>query len=178
MTPMPNMAHIMNKDWSVSLAVSPEVRSGTTLGRFFFLSLENTMADMAGMARIGQMFSIFLMFALVCGMAWFTIRLMARARYGRGGGRSNLELLESIAVSQQTYVSIIRAGEKYLLVGITRGQVNLLAELDAEQLQLPAGGSAIRTSLPFEAMLKKFLNRNNEEETRAEGEENSETHTP
>jgi flagellar biogenesis protein FliO len=41
-----------------------------------------------------------------------------------------------MGVGQQSFVHIVRVGERYVLIGVSRGQVNTLAELDADQLEI------------------------------------------
>ena len=104
------------------------------------------------MPPVGQFFSFFLLVVLVAVLAYYTTRLIGgSAKFGRGAKR-NLELLESMGVGTQSYVHILRVGEQYILVGVTRGQVSLLTQLSADQLQLPEGGQGVG----FDSILSRF----------------------
>jgi flagellar biogenesis protein FliO len=100
---------------------------------------------------VAQFFYILLLVVGVSVLAYFTTRLVASAKFGRGG-RRNLEILESISVGPQSFVHVLRVGGQFVLVGVTRGQVNMLAQLDADQLQLPE--PVQRPS--FEALFSRF----------------------
>jgi flagellar protein FliO/FliZ len=100
---------------------------------------------------VGQFFYMLLLVVAVSVLAYFTTRLVASAKFGKGG-RRNLEILESMGVGTQSFVHVLRVGEQYVLIGVTRGQVNLLTQLDANQLQLPEVGQ--RPS--FDSIFAKF----------------------
>ena len=108
-------------------------------------------------ATVGQIFYVVLMVVIVAALAYFSIRMAGNAKFARGG-RRNLEILESMGAGPQAFIHIVRAGKKYLLIGVTRGQVSTLSELDPEQLILPEGRGAGGS---FESLLGRFMNRNN-----------------
>jgi len=116
----------------------------------------------ASLQGVGQFFYILLLVVLVSVLAYYTTRMVASARFGKFGKR-NLEIMESMGVGAQAFVHVLRVGEKYLLVGVTRTQVSQLCELDTDDLQLNAatGGSN------FETIFSRF-------QRKAEGEENLE----
>ena len=109
---------------------------------------------------VGQFFYTLLLVIVVAAMAYYTTRLLGSARFMRGG-RRNLEILESLAVGPQSFVHVLRVGEQYVLVGVTRGQVTMLTQLEADQLKLPEGGTA---SIGFESLLSRFQKKDNNPE--------------
>ena len=117
---------------------------------------------------VGQFFSIFMWLAVVIVLAYITIRLMASVRYGRGG-RRNLEILESMSVGVQSYVHIVRVGGQYVLIGVTRGQINMLQQLETSQLKLPEEGEGLPS---FDTVFSKFQNRFQSEEGREKHHDN------
>ena len=119
----------------------------TTEGQFFY-----TLAAMPNTAaQVGQLFWVIFVIVLVAVLAYYTTRLVASAKYGRGAKR-NLELVESMSVGPQSFVHIVRMGGAYAAIGVTRGQVTLLTELDADRLELPQ----VKERPSFEAMLGKL----------------------
>ena len=116
------------ENWSTSLA---------TVGQFFY---------------IGPLLNVLFWVIIVSTLAYFTTRMVASARFNRGS-RRNLAIVESMGVGAQAFVHIARVGEKYVLIGVTRGQVSMLTELDPSQLQLPEGGVIPPT---FEALMKRL----------------------
>jgi len=62
---------------------------------------------------------------------WLLKRSMGR-RFSSGSGRS-LEVLETTAVAPKKTISLIRVGEKAVLVGVTDSGMTMLTELSPEQ---------------------------------------------
>lgn len=127
------------------------------------LDVRHTVYSLAGnwstpMNSVVQFFYILLLVAIVGGLAYYTTRLIGSARYGRGG-RRNLEIIESIGVGPQSFIHVVRIGGQYILIGVTRGQVNLITQLDADGLKLPEGGQGSH----FESLFNRFQKRDGEE---------------
>jgi flagellar protein FliO/FliZ len=59
-------------------------------------------------------------------------RLMGRRGKGAAGGR-NLELLESTYVGPKKSVSLLRVGERSVLVGVTESGISMLTELSEQE---------------------------------------------
>jgi flagellar protein FliO/FliZ len=110
-------------------------------------------------ATVGQFFYMLIVFVVVLGLAYFTTRFVASAKMGRMGGRRNLEVVESMGVGAQSFIHIVRTGDKYVLIGVTRGQVTMLGDIDKEQLILPEGGTAVT----FESFLNKYRNKKDDD---------------
>lgn len=74
---------------------------------------------------------------LVIGLAyWFTRYVASRGGLGGFGvpmsGRT-LEVLEQISVGKDQRLAVIRAGERYFLVGIAPSHISTLAEFSADE---------------------------------------------
>ena len=123
---------------------------------------------------VAQFFNIFMWVAVVAALAYFSIRLMASARYGRGG-RRNLEILESMSVGVQSHIQIVRVGGQYVLIGVTRGQISMLQQIDPSQLKLPEEGEGRPN---FDTVLSKFQNRFQNEEGKEKRQENESDKNP
>ena len=118
------------------------------IGSFFdigLLSVFGTTADLAwGIVRA------ILVTAFVALLAYYSVKMMGLARGRRGLGNGNLNVVESIMVGQQSMVQLVRAGEKYLVIGVTRERVTLLAELD--EISEPE-----EPEVPFSSILNRFI---------------------
>lgn len=115
------------------------------------------------LSLFGSFFYILLVFACIIGLCWFALRMMGRVR-GRGGATKNLQLVESILVGSQNMVQLVRAGERYLVIGVSRERVTLLAELDASQVR---EFEAAPIGAPFKQILERFTKKN----TNGDGDE-------
>jgi len=105
-------------------------------------------------------------------LAYFVVRMLAlaRGRMGRGG---NLAVIESIAVGNQSMVQLIKAGDKYLVIGVTREKVTILTELEDSQVNVPDTVEVAIT--PFDSVLKRYLGpKTDSADSQQQGDENEE----
>lgn len=90
-------------------------------------------------------------------LAYYVLKLMggARARqFKRSSG--NLQLIDSISIGIGTSVQIVKAGEKYLVISVTKERVTLLTEV--ENLEFSEETESFDpTQLPFGKILAKFM---------------------
>ena len=90
-------------------------------------------------------------------LAYYVIKLMggARARqFRRSSG--NLQLIDSISVGLGTSIQIVKAGEKFLVISVTKERVTLLTEV--EKLDIAEEPDAFDPAqLPFGKILQKFM---------------------
>ena len=109
-------------------------------------------------ALLSQFIRIILATIFVAGLAYFATKLLAlsrgRAAITRGG---NLKVIESIAIGMQSVLQLVKAGDKYLVLGITKERITLLAELSAEEVTEPEPPDFGAVSVPFNKVLQKFL---------------------
>lgn len=78
---------------------------------------------------------------------------------GKGGGR--LQVLDRAAVGRDQAVLVVRAGQRYLLLGCTPAGLTLLAELTQEEGEVwdpPASveGPVEKRSLDFRALMQRL----------------------
>lgn len=87
--------------------------------------------------EIGTLFGMLTAVVVILLLAWLFTRYLAgrtpgavRFSRGRDGG---LRLLERMPLGREQYLAVVRAGERYLLLGVTGSQITLLRELSAEE---------------------------------------------
>ena len=80
-----------------------------------------------GLGNYLQMFfGLFIVVALIFGMAWF----MRRMGSMNGMAAGNLKILGGISVGQRERIVLVQAGETQLLVGVAPGEIRTLHVLD------------------------------------------------
>lgn len=80
-----------------------------------------------------QFITVLILFIFVLAVTYLVTRWIARYQKGKAGS-GNLEIVETCRISQNKYVQIIRAGEKYLVVAVGKDEIHMLSELSAEEL--------------------------------------------
>jgi len=94
-------------------------------------SKEKVIASLAnepvGLGNYLQMFfGLFVVVALIFGMAWF----MRRMGNMNGMAAGNLKVLGGISVGQRERIVLVQAGETQLLVGVAPGEIRTLHVMD------------------------------------------------
>lgn len=91
-------------------------------------------------------------------LAYYVIKLMAGSRgrqFRRGAG--NLQLIDSMGVGLGATVHLIKAGEKYLVISVTKERVDMLAEVEKIELAENSGTGFDSAQVPFGSLLAKLI---------------------
>jgi len=102
-----------------------------------------------------DIFRIVIVFVIVLAMAYFFTKWLASAKTG-GKSKNNIRVIESCGVGAQSYVQIMRVGKKYVLLGVSKSGVSLLAELDPRDIE---AAEPRNSAFPFEKILSTYLPR-------------------
>lgn len=82
-----------------------------------------------------QLIGVLLIFAFVLALTYLTTRWMAGCcQKGRGNNR-NLRVIESMGIGNGNLLSIVQAGDEYLLVAVGKDKVTMLMQLDKEEIK-------------------------------------------
>lgn len=81
-----------------------------------------------------QLITVLVIFIFVLIITYFTTRWMAGIQKGRSFNK-NLRIIETINAGNNKMISIVQAGEKYLVVSIGKDEVHYLTELKQEELK-------------------------------------------
>jgi len=105
----------------------------------------------ASLDVLGQFFYIIFMLAIVILLFLFCAKWLSSLRImGRG---KNIRVIESCGVAPQSSVQIVRAGERFFLIGVTKDHISFLTEITGEAINAPDKTNAGL----FEQILKKYL---------------------
>jgi flagellar biosynthetic protein FliO len=85
------------------------------------------------MAAIAKMVSALAIVILVVYGALYALRKLMGRKYSGAGGHGSLEVLETTYVGQHKTISLVRVGDRSVLVGVTDQQISTLTELDADE---------------------------------------------
>lgn len=91
-----------------------------------------------------QLIWVLLIFLFVLGITYVATRWIAGYQKGQSFNR-NLNVVETLKITPNKYIQIIKAGTEYLVIAIGKDEVRLLSKLTKEQLEelpseeIPAG---------------------------------------
>lgn len=81
-----------------------------------------------------QLIGVLLIFVFVLAITYFTTRWIANYQKQHTFQR-NLRVVETMKLTNNKYIQIVEVGEVYLVIGIGKDEVTMLAQLDREQLK-------------------------------------------
>ncbi|MCM1257428.1 MAG: flagellar biosynthetic protein FliO [Roseburia sp.] len=91
--------------------------------------------------NLAEILSLLLILAFVLVLTYFVTRWVAVYQKGQMRGH-NLQVIETLRVTNNKFIQIVRAGDEYLVVAIGKDEMHLLTRLTKEQLEkLPADDS-------------------------------------
>lgn len=84
---------------------------------------------------IAELLGLIVIFVLVLVVCYYTTKFVAgrQLEQKRGG---NFELIESFALMQNKYLQLVRMGEKYVVISVTKDSVRYITELSKEEVCL------------------------------------------
>lgn len=105
------------------------------------------------MEMVVQFITVLLIFIFVLAVTYFSTRYIAQFQKQKME-TGNLEVLEMTRIGNNKYLQIVKAGDKYLLIALSKDTVTMLTELSGESLSHSAATDAM-APLDFKAILEK-----------------------
>ena len=100
-----------------------------------------------------QFITVLVLFVFVLGITYVTTKWIANYQKGKNAG-GNLEVMETMRITNNKYVQIVRAGNKYLVIAVGKDEIHMLAELPEEELMFTDTDAA--SNMDFGSILDKF----------------------
>ena len=119
---------------------------------------------LAGTGRMDsylQFLTVLILFVFVLGITWATTRWIANYQKGRALS-CNLEIVETMRITGNKFLQIVRAGNKYLVIAIGKDEIHMLAELTQDEvltLKKPD-----MSNPDFKSLFEKFRKQNAKED--------------
>ena len=99
-----------------------------------------------------QFMTVLILFLFVLLVTYWGTKWMAGYQKGQTV-RANMEILETMRLSNNKYVQIVRVGKKYLVVAICKDTVTMLTEIPEQDLILSDG--SVSKTMGFKDILDK-----------------------
>lgn len=88
-----------------------------------------------GMDGYIQFVTVLILFVFVLGITYLVTKWIANYQKGKTIV-GNLEVIETCRITSNKFVQIVRAGSKYLVIGLGKDEIHILSELSEEELDL------------------------------------------
>ena len=82
-----------------------------------------------------QFFAVLFIFLFVLIITYFTTRYIAGVHKGKLSC-SNIEVVDSLRISNNKYLQIVKVGKKYLCMAVCKDTVTMLVELEEDDIQI------------------------------------------
>ncbi len=92
-----------------------------------------TASTVSMLRNLGQLIWVLVLFVLVLLLTLLTTRWIAKYQQGQLHNQ-NLKIIETLKVSPNGYIQIIRAGDVYLVISVSKDHIEKLAEITPDQL--------------------------------------------
>lgn len=89
----------------------------------------------SALESFAQLVTVILMFVFVLALTYFTTRFVGKYQKTQMQSR-NLEVIETLRVTTNKFIQIVRSGDKYLVIAIGKDTITVLTELTEAQLDL------------------------------------------
>lgn len=90
-----------------------------------------------GESAVGSVLSILsaiIIFIIILYLAYITTKLLGK-RYGRTGtAGKNLKIIESMPAGPDKYIMIVKAADKYILVGTGKEHIDYICDIDKDSI--------------------------------------------
>lgn len=101
-----------------------------------------------------QLLGAIIIFLFILAITYFTTRWVGSFQKTQMKG-GNLQVIETVRIANNQFLQVVKAGEKYLVIAVSKERVTMLTELPAEQLKERTQDS----QEDFQAILNKFKGR-------------------
>ena len=127
---------------------------------FLLNSLETTTAQTTQnnwpdlFSGFGQFFFRVLLFIGILFLAYYTTKKLNKAKMGSSG--KNLCILESLSLGMNGSMQLVKVGERFVLIGVTKEKISFLTDVDANDVTIDKPRSV---KAPFDKYFSSFFNK-------------------
>ena len=110
----------------------------------------------SGIDSIAQFITVLIIFIFVLAITYITTRYIAGVQKGRLS-TGNMELIETLRISNSKYIQIVRVGEKYFCMAVCKDTVTMLGEIQKNDLFFSDNNAEVKMDFQtmFEAVKQK-----------------------
>ena len=94
-------------------------------------------------------------FIIVLIGAYLTSRWLSQVQYNQNKCK-NMMIIESLRVSPNNVVQIIKTGDKYLVIGVTKDRISVITELEEENI---VNNSEKNSQINLKGQFNQILNK-------------------
>ena len=123
----------------------------------------------SGVDSVIQFITVLLIFVFVLGVTYFTTRYVAgiqKEKYKTG----NMEVIETLRISNNKYLQIVRAADKYYCIAVCKDTITMLGEIQKENMVFYENG--VNANLNFQNIFERIKQKQPDSRKQDTNEEN------
>ena len=105
-------------------------------------------------SSIWQLFIVVVVFVLILFATYYVTKWIAKSGYVQTQSK-NISVVETFKVAPNKYIQIIKLGNKYYSIGVSKENITFLTELTEEQLDFTKAD--VKPNIDFKDVLNKVL---------------------
>ncbi len=104
-------------------------------------------------------FKLFLPLILICGLLYGLLLFVKRFSFKKGKSSSlNIKVVNNQMIMPKKFISVVQVSDKLLVLGISEGNITLLKEIQAENVEINEDTNS-EPKQQFVNIFRKFLPR-------------------
>lgn len=117
----------------------------------------NNVLILSSMRGTFQVIFIIVIFAVMLFAAYYTTRFVGNISIKRSAN-SNMQIIEVLPVGPQKTLQLVKIGNQYHLIGVTKDQITYITKVEQDTLELSKGLEANPNS--FKKIFEDFSKKN------------------
>jgi len=101
-----------------------------------------------------QVIFLFVLFAIIIAAAYYVTYYVAKLQQ-KSKINNNLQIIEAISIGQGKSIQIVRVGNEYVVIGVTKGNIQLLQTLGSDDINDYSDKNG-QSVIPFKEILNKY----------------------
>ena len=101
-----------------------------------------------------QVIFLFVLFAIIIAAAYFVTFYVAKLQR-KSKDNNNLQIIEAISIGPGKSIQIVRVGNQYVVIGVTKGNIQLLQTLGSDDIEVNNLMNN-QSVIPFKDILNKY----------------------
>lgn len=103
-----------------------------------------------------QLLGLLIVFIIILVAAYYTSRFIGKSDFSFGMNR-NIKVVEACRISPTVTIQIVKAGDRFLLIGVSKERVTFLTELSGDSLTLTENQPD--NQMDFSAIMEKVASK-------------------
>lgn len=105
-----------------------------------------------------QLVGVFILFIFILGATYLTTKIVGGVKLNQIKN-SNFQVIETYRITQNKYLQLVKVGTRYLVLGISKDNVNFITELKEDEIL--NFGQMAKAKVNFSDIMSKLTNRQN-----------------